>query len=304
MAYEEIIRDFPRKISNNIKTVEYISLLWHNLKNKKGKKIVIDISNTFWIDSNMCAALGVILEEIKQNNKVVFRGASQKLVKVLTNNRFLSQIDVDNSNNYKSPYITYEKFWVKQKEEYEMYLLEQVPKFLNNRLSDRDIKAFIQILLEMLVNIKMHTNSCFATSSGVYFPESKQMYFTICNHGITISENIEKKNGYIFSSDKEAIAWAVKRNNSTRKEDEVGGLGFYITREFVQKYGGAMWVISGGGYWKEEGSRVEMCEMRNLFPGTIVTIKLDLNVIKDVLNEEGIDEEEVISIDELVGEVI
>ncbi len=142
---DEVIRECPRKIANDIKTIEYISSLWYSLKKKQGKKIVLDVNKTIWIDSNMCAALGIILEKIKQKNEVVIRGASPRLAKVLTNNRFLSKVEINNSINYKSPYIRYEKFWIKQKEKYEVYLLEQIPRFINGKLCEDDVKEFIQI---------------------------------------------------------------------------------------------------------------------------------------------------------------
>ena len=84
----------------------------------------------------------------------------------------------------------------------------------------------------------------------------------------------------------------------------MGGLGLYITREFVKKFSGTLWVISGKGYWKEENNSIETYDMNNVFPGTIITIKLDLDDIDNKEKKNEASSLDMLTIEELLGGVI
>lgn len=294
----EVIINFPRKLKNNEKAIIFLSNLWHSIKNRTNTKIALDLENTKWIDSNLCSPLGLVLEKIKlRKNYICFRNVPTRILRVLSNNKFLSKIQIENSCNYESTFISYETFKVKEKDKFEEYLLDELSAFISSNYLEYDAKELIRIVSEMFINVKMHTKSREVMTCGYYLPEKKELYFTIANHGITISKNIEKKNHYIFDKDINAIMWAVKRSSSTRTSEESGGLGFYTTRNFLRAFNGCLWVISGRGYWKEDNNEVYCSEMKSAFPGTIITIKMPLN--KNIIKNDII-EKEIISIDEII----
>ncbi len=243
--------------------------------------------------------MGLIIEKIKlKGNEVYLNNTPSRLLRVLSNNNFLSRIHLNNSSNYESTYISYESFNVSEKDKFERYLIDELSGFLKDAGFEYDLKSLVRVISEMFINVKMHTKSREVMTCGYYLPEKKMLYFSISNHGITIRKNIELKNRYIFNTDIEAINWAVKKNSSTRIPDEVGGLGLYTSREFVNKYNGAFYIASGRGYWKEENGAINASEMHSAFPGTIITFKIQL---MDKSQNSNIVSKQVISIDELLG---
>lgn len=241
--------------------------------------------------------MGLILEKIKlKGNSIYFIRVPDRLLKVLSNNGFLNVVS-NNSLYYESTYILYKSFEIKEKDRFEQYLIDELDRFLNNNEFKYYTKPLVRAISEMFVNVKMHTSSNKVMTCGYYLPEKKELYFTISNHGITIRKNIEIINNYIFDTDIDAINWAVKRSMSTRKYGESGGLGFYTSREFISKYNGVLYIISGRGYWTETNKVISASEMNSAFPGTVITFKIQL------INESKCNDikKEIIGISEILG---
>lgn len=231
----------------------------------------------------MCSPLGLILEKIKlKNNEIYFSNLSNELKMLLISNGFLNKIHMD-KNRHNNKYIPYKTFNSKNKDEFTRYLEKNVLAYLKNKNIEINAKEFIRIMVEIFVNVKMHTNSKEVTTCGYYDEDNREMYFTISNHGMTIKHNIEERNEYVFNSYIDAIQWAVKRSNSTRQKNTPGGLGFYISRNFIKDNGGSIKIVSGKGYWEESNGVINASkEMRTMFPGTIVNFKINLNQNKEV----------------------
>lgn len=299
---EEIAIELPRRLENNEKAFLFLANLWHSVKNRRNTKIYINLNNCRWIEANLCSPLGLILEKVKsKGNEIYFKDIPQRLRMVLSNNKFLSRLEVINSIKYESTFVAYETFKVKEKEKFETYLLKELSTFINNNNVICDSKAFIRVISEMFINVKMHTNSLEVMTCGYYLPEQKNLYFTISNHGITIAKNIEQKNGYVFHKEINAIFWAVKRSSSTRVSYESGGLGFFTTRNFVNQYNGSLWIISGRGFWKEENRIVSFSEMKSAFPGTSITLRIPLN---NTVRKEQTAIKDIFTVDEIIrGEI-
>ena len=121
----EIVVNFPRKLSNNKKDINFLPNLWHSLKNRKDTLIILDLKSTTYIASNLCSALGLILEKIKsRNNKIYFRNIPNYLRQILINNEFLSSLEFQKSQWNRYNFLAYKKFKVEQKEKFEEYLEE------------------------------------------------------------------------------------------------------------------------------------------------------------------------------------
>lgn len=272
------------------------------MKHRHNTKIVFNAVNTKKIDINMCSPLGLILEKIKlRNNEIYFSKLSKELKILLMSNGFLNKIHMD-KNRHNNKYIPYKTFNSTDKDEFTRYLEKNVLNYLKSKEIEINTKEFIRIMVEIFVNVKMHTNSKEVTTCGYYDENNKEMYFTISNHGMTIRHNIEERNEYIFNTYIDAIQWAVKRSNSTRKKNTPGGLGLFISRNFIAENGGSIKIVSGKGYWEEsEGIIISSKEMRTIFPGTIVNFKINLNRNKMV---EYKPQNYELSIEEILGGII
>ena len=225
----------------------------------------------------MCSPLGLILEKIKsKGNKIYFSSLSDELKILLISNGFLNKIHM-NKNKHSNKYIPYKTFNSQDKDEFTRYLEKNVLTYLQYKNIEINTKEFMRIMVEIFINVKMHTISKEVTTCGYYDEDNEDMYFTISNHGITIKHNIEERNKYVFEDYIDAIQWAVKKSNSTREKNTPGGLGLFISRNFIKNNGGSIKIVSGKGYWEESnGVIVKSKEMRTTFPGTIVNLKINL----------------------------
>lgn len=295
----QVIINFPRRLENRKNDIIFLSNLWHSLKNRRKTLIIFDLSNTQNIFPNTCAPLGMIIEKIKsKGNEIAFFNVQERINKILISNNFMYYI-CRNVRKEPEDLLSYRRFSVKQKDVFEKDLLGKLNLFTNINKVYCEEKEVTRVLSEMFVNVKMHTKSKDVSVCGYYDEEKKELCLSISNHGITISKNIEEKNRYIFGKEIEAICWAVKRSSSTRSNCESGGLGFYTTRRFIQSNKGALWIVSGRGYWFENNSKVESYELKSSFPGTLITIKIPLDY--NVFNYYKL-KIETISIDDIIGE--
>ncbi|SHH24097.1 hypothetical protein [Clostridium grantii] len=291
--------DFPKNFRNDKQAIIFLSNLWYSSKNRRNTTIILDFSSTRSFDTNLCSPLGMILEYLKEKqNLIYFSKLQESILKKLTNNNFLTKIQVDENRSCIQTHISYKSFKINEKEKFERYIWDELIIYLRNNGINNDCKDFVKAIMEMFVNIKMHTNSRNTKTCGYYLPENNEIYFTLCNLGVTIKKNIELANSYIFDQDHEAIDWAVKKNKSTRSADESGGLGFYTTRNFVKKYDGIINVISGRGYWEECNGQIISEEMKSAFPGTIITFRINLN---NFVKEKTFINKDTIGLEELIG---
>ncbi|MGL5353361.1 MAG: ATP-binding protein, partial [Clostridium sp.] len=279
--------------------IKYISRLWYSLKYIRNTKIIFDMTNTKTLSVNICSSLGLILEKVKlKNNEIYFRKVPDDIKSTLIKNEFLKSIQNKDSYLNKGDFLAYRKFSVKEKSEFEEYLVDNISAFVEKNLLSCDIKDVTRAISEMFANVKMHTLSKEIVTAGYYEKKNKAMYFTISNHGVTIAKNIEKMNGYFFDKEVEAIEWAIKKSSSTRHSTETGGLGLYTTRNFVKEIKGSMWIVSGRAYWYESIKGIERAEMNSAFPGTIITFMLPLNYDRNISEDLS---ESIISISDIIG---
>lgn len=144
----------------------------------------------------------MILEKIKiKNNKIYFRNIPNYLRQILINNEFLLSLESQKFQWSRYNFLAYKKFKLEEKEMFEEYLIEKFDEFTKENLLNFNKKDTVRAISEMFANVKMHTNSEKVVTCGYYDKDKKEMYFTISNHGITISKTIERKNGYIFEEE-------------------------------------------------------------------------------------------------------
>lgn len=105
------------------------------------------------------------------------------------------------------------------------------------------------IISELIANIKMHIINknipCKGFMSSSVVGKNNSLYITIANNGRSI-QNVLLDNNMEFNSDLDAVYWTLKKTNSTRKDDETGGLGLYLVRKYISELGGDIIICSGG----------------------------------------------------------
>jgi len=74
----------------------------------------------------------------------------------------------------------------------------------------------------------------------------------------------------------QAIEWATKDRNTT-KIGVTGGIGLALLKEFIEKNGGKMQIISDDGFYQFGRQGEEMHFFNGSFPGTIVNLQFRTN---------------------------
>lgn len=103
------------------------------------------------------------------------------------------------------------------------------------------------------------------------------MDFTIVDVGRTVRENVVE---YMEELGKlipvNAISWAVKPENSTKKTNS-GGIGLSLMHDFIFFNNGKFQIVSGNEFWELNAKKERYSILKAAFPGTIVNIEIDQN---------------------------
>ena len=73
----------------------------------------------------------------------------------------------------------------------------------------------------------------------------------------------------------EAIEWATRESNTTKRENIPGGLGLKLLREFIDLNHGRLQIVSDAGYWRRRSQRTTTARLEHPFPGTVVSVEIN-----------------------------
>lgn len=275
---EEVVIYVPRKIENDIQGFEFLIKLYTTLKETRCKRITIDFNKTRWLEANLSAVLGVILEVgVNNNNKITIKRISKSISRILIKNEFFKSlgIEIELKDLYETT-IRYAIFKKDDKIEFQEYLKKEFIPKLNLAMSDEFAKELRGNFEEVFQNARIHGQCDNIHVCGQYFYSNERVKFTIVDIGRTIHQNYTKYFGANIS-DEDAIDWATKDGSSTKDRDETGGIGLFQLREFIKENGGKIQIISSKGYWEETCGEKVLHKYDYSFDGTIVNIEVDVN---------------------------
>jgi len=153
------------------------------------------------------------------------------------------------------------------------------------RLKLADYESVKTIMSELFANIKMHTENHNGFMSADMVKQDNKIVLSIVNGDYSLPYQLELERKMIFESDRNAVLWALKKSNSTRKDNESGGLGLYLLRKYMHQMGGEIIICSGHCFLKLDGTCfddkddtkinvIESYYMNDSFEGTIITLFL------------------------------
>ena len=94
---------FPKKLNNSIRSFDFLINLHNDLIDIRNDEIILEFTNTKWIDADMCSPLGAILEDIKKNkNSILIRNPNQPIKKFFISNSFVKLYQQPNENYINS----------------------------------------------------------------------------------------------------------------------------------------------------------------------------------------------------------
>jgi len=238
--------------------------------------IEVDFSSTFWFDANMSAPLGVIFSSFADDLNTVQPVAFPRLVEgVLSKNQFLLGYGyAARTDNYGTT-IPFRRF----KPEDDRYFAAYLNKHLEGKgipkMSEGLGRRFRDSILEIFINAAMHSETRLGIfACGQFFPIQHRLDFCVADAGIGFAAKIERELKLALDPG-QAISWALKAGNTTRKGDVPGGLGLKLLREFVKLNDGRLQIVSSKGYWEYAGGQETVKILDNPFPGTVLNIEIN-----------------------------
>jgi hypothetical protein len=280
----ELLEDF--KLTGNINSdqIGFLSLIHfcNKIHKTKSLKINIDMSGLNFIDANLCSVIGAILFEKKEKGHFIyFSNIPPKIRDILSRNLFLYHFSDDMyiEDGRKST-VKFRVFRPNQSIDFKNHIEKGLFGHKDILSMTPAAKKYLLVnFCEVFGNCVGHSNSSFITACGQFFSQKKRVNFTIVDCGVGIYQNVINYLNMDLAHH-ETINWAMKLKNSTRPDDEVGGLGLHILREFLKLNEGTLQIISGAGYWSEEKSVNFATDLSDKFPGTIINMSLNLNDLK------------------------
>lgn len=261
------------------------------------KSIKWDMTNTEIFETNLLAMLSYIFEKAYRRNKMIF-------VYLPSGYWFEYKMSVMGIFNYysqdKKAFFKPRKVGYRNARETEDVII----KYLKS-LKLKEYAKIKILISEMIANIKMHTLYHEGVIASDYLAEFNQIVFSIANYDYSIRNQLLCRRKLEFSSDLEAIIWCLRKSNSSRNDEESGGLGLYLLRKYISELSGKVSILSGSCYVEFDGScydkhdenRVDIQKSETLksdYQGTIITIYIPYDVdTDDKLDSGDIDTETI-----------
>ena len=290
-----MIYKFRKDIESDFEGYQDLIDFYHQTEKVFFDEVVVDFSNVFWFEANLCAVLGAILVELKSKlNNIKFIRLNDKIKNIFLRNDFLSYSSSEKLVNFGQTTIKYRKF-DSEDEKYFMHYVngELLSKSDLPKMTIQLKKKISESIFEIFVNSVSHSETILGIfTCGQYFPTKERIDFTIVDRGIGIKEKIRKEIGEKMQGD-EAIAWALEERNTTRKGDIPGGLGLKLIKEFIKLNEGRIQIVSNDGFCELSGNEVFQQVFNLTFPGTLVNIRFNIADTKRYKMSDEVDENEI-----------
>lgn len=253
-----------------------------------GTHFILDFSQIKWIDANLLAIIGASIEHRKANCRISYlkNSINKQQADLWGRNGFGAYFDLKTPKRHDTT-VDYRVFRSDEAKNFGSYIDHQLltkKDFPNlSPALNRKISNNIQ---EIFGNAPLHGNCSKVISCGQYFPKLKKLTFTIVDCGNTISENVVEYFLYLSQpAPKHNIKWATIENNSTKQivNGKSGGMGLALLKEFIALNEGHIQICSGNEFWEYTTYNENYTHINSNFPGTIVSININMNDQKSYL---------------------
>lgn len=236
--------DFPKKLQNNQKGCNFLINVYLKIIYQYDNNVILNFTETRVFDTSLLVFIDLVENECRISNK--------KIKAILPNGDQVIQKNI--SNILFDIYATNKSSFFKPRCIVGNSNLHEVESLLIKDLKILDLQEYdkIKIIIsEIKANIQMHVadeeTGCKGYISAYHDVANEKIIVSIANNIRSIKETLALKK-MLFSDELAAISWCLKKKNSTRKEEETGGLGLYLLRKYLSEIGGEMSIISGNTY--------------------------------------------------------
>ena len=265
-------------IDHGIVGLRRLTQLVASTESLRNDRIELDLNATTWIEADMCAVLGAVLHRLRERGNIIaLVNMRPELKSALAKNSFLSHYGNYRESDIYGATVTYRRFDIDAERSFSSYIYHEVLHRTELPIMSRQLqKKFSESIFEMFNNAVQHSKSEFGVfSCGQFFPDIDQFNFTMVDLGIGIRQNIKNELGWDLTAEA-AIEWAVSANNTTKREpSSPGGLGLKLLREFIDRNGGSIQIVSDAGYWQRFNKQTNTGTFKNRFPGTVIALQFN-----------------------------
>ncbi len=265
------------EIRHNQAGFEALVRLHDQTKDCRLMKVEIDMAATNWFDADMCAPFGAILSRLGSSlNTIELTNIRSQVETILSKNGFLSNYGRAKLPDTWGTTIPYQRFDVKDDRYFAGYIEgEFVHRPEMPKMSAGLIKKFRESVFEIFSNAVLHSQTKLGIfSCGQYFFRQHLLDFSVVDLGVGIRRNVRDHAGLNLPAD-EAIIWATKGRNTTKRGPIPGGLGLKLLTEFIGLNGGRLQIVSDAGYWCQQKDQVYTARLPLPFPGTAVSLEIN-----------------------------
>ena len=269
-------------------THNYFSKTFYNIVQENPEQVLLDLSRLDYIDANLSAFLlaGSYYLNREYSIKLLFDSKSiPDKLNVLARNGLLGKMNYGlntpcpTDERHSTIHVNAFKF-----DEVDNFIGYIRKDFLGHRslktLSSNKKEKISSNYCELFDNAGVHgTEEHPIFTCGQYFPKKEEIKFSMVDLGNGFLRNVsDYTNGKIKTSF-EAIKWAFKSKNSTKK-DAPGGLGLPNLYELCVNQRGAIQITSGDCYLEINPfpingvNKLTACKTNHFLPGTVINLTL------------------------------
>jgi len=289
-----MVIEIPSNVKGDFDGYDFIINIINKYGLIKNTKIIFDFHKTTFLEANLCAILGSVIEILENNGNITsVINLTESVEKILQKNGFLVHFGYEKLSDHYGTSLTYRKFTSKDDSSFNNYIQKEL---LNKKdfpsHSARLGKEITKNIFEMYENARTHGKCDYIHTCGQFYPKSpdKPLFFTIVDKGINIKHNVSKfLKRDLYAAD--AIEWAMVKGNTTKTGNTSGGLGLAVIFEFITLNKGKIQVVSSDGFYEYYNGTVSKKTLNSIFDGTIINIRFNLNDVNHYrLTIEAIDD--------------
>jgi len=269
-------------IRHSLTGFQALVALYGQTKDCLFEEIQIDMNRVGWFDADMCAAFGAILYRLGDNvNTLLLTNIPSNVERILSKNGFLSNYGREKIPDTWGTTIPYHRYDAKDDRYFAAYIEEEfIRRSEMPKMSAGLVKKFRESVFEIFSNAVIHSHTKLGIfSCGQYFPKRDTLDFSVADLGVGIRKNVENNLGLDLSAE-DAIDWATKGTNTTKRGRIPGGLGLKLLSEFIKLNGGRLQIVSDQGYWSLGQDGTRKTSLKRAFPGTVVSIEINTSDVR------------------------
>lgn len=264
-------------LKSNFSGFAALATLWNAAAPIEQSKLELDFSRCQWFDANMSAALAAVLARVADRfNGIEIVKVRPATESILRRNGFLTQFGYLPDNGTTHTAIPFRRLRHNDAGRFEDHLSEHLAGSKGiPEMTAGFGRQFKMSLFEIFENARHHSRSRLGTFvCGQFFPTGQRLDILIADAGVGIPQNVQD---FLETeiSDEDALAWALRSGNTTKRGALPGGVGLKFLKDFVVRNGGALDIASGRAHYRYAAGRETFRALPGIFPGTAVNVEID-----------------------------